>query len=259
MAAPLQSLCDDLNTITQWLACDPPLKKQVQDARAVILLGNQVIATFDQACELAKHHPSKPLVFSGGIGHATPALYENFAALPHYAPYIAPGMSEAAMYAAIAEHAWHIPPERLLLETGSENAGGNARYSLQIVRDAGIAEGSVLLIQDPLMLRRSVLTWQREAELAGLALQPVPATSFVPQVEAGPEGVPQIPASQRAGSWPFQRFLGLALGEIVRLRDDQHGYGPRGRDFFAHIDLPDQVEDAWQRVNASPLSQLARR
>lgn len=40
----------------------------------------------------------------------------------------------------------------------------------------------------------------------------------------------------------------LALGEIPRLRDDENGYGPRGRGFIAHVDIPEAVEAAWRRL-----------
>ena len=45
-----------------------------------------------------------------------------------------------------------------------------------------------------------------------------------------------------------ERLLSLALGEIPRLRDDENGYGPRGRGFIAHVDIPEAVEAAWRRL-----------
>ena len=36
------------------------------------------------------------------------------------------------------------------------------------------------------------------------------------------------------------------LGELPRLRDDINGYGPLGRDFIVHVDIPAEVEAAWQ-------------
>jgi hypothetical protein len=38
------------------------------------------------------------------------------------------------------------------------------------------------------------------------------------------------------------------MGEIPRLRDDKEGYGPRGKGFIVHVDIPDEVEEAWRRV-----------
>lgn len=259
MPVSLDSICADLNTIMRWLACDPPTDEQVRQAQAIVLPGNQVLATFNLACELAQKYPAKPLLFSGGIGHSTPQLFENFAVSPRYAPYVSREMAEAEMYGAAAEGAWHIPRSQMMLETGSLNCGENARYSLRVLQKAGLGDGPVLLLQDPLMLRRSVLTWQREAELAGLQSNAIPCGVFVPHVEPGPDDLPQLVRNHASGSWSFERFLGLALGEIYRLRDDESGYGPKGRNFFEHVDTPAEVAQAFQRVTASHMATLARR
>ena len=41
------------------------------------------------------------------------------------------------------------------------------------------------------------------------------------------------------------------LGEISRLSDDDHGYGPRGAGFIVHVDLPDDVVVAAARLRAA--------
>lgn len=43
----------------------------------------------------------------------------------------------------------------------------------------------------------------------------------------------------------MERYLSLVLGELPRLRDDVNGYGPAGRDFIAHVEIPDEIEAAW--------------
>lgn len=48
--------------------------------------------------------------------------------------------------------------------------------------------------------------------------------------------------------WRLPRFLGLVMGEIPRLRDDEEGYGPKGKGFIVHVDVPDEVEEAWKRI-----------
>ena len=52
------------------------------------------------------------------------------------------------------------------------------------------------------------------------------------------------------GMWDVQRYLSLLLGEIPRLTDDENGYGPRGRDFIAHVDIPDEVRLAFEELAA---------
>jgi hypothetical protein len=41
--------------------------------------------------------------------------------------------------------------------------------------------------------------------------------------------------------WEPDRFAALVLGEVRRLRVDEHGYGPRGAGFIDHVDVPDDV------------------
>ena len=50
------------------------------------------------------------------------------------------------------------------------------------------------------------------------------------------------------GIWPLETFLQLLLGEIDRLTDDGQGYGPRGRDFVVHVDVPPEVRSAASRL-----------
>ncbi len=50
------------------------------------------------------------------------------------------------------------------------------------------------------------------------------------------------------GLWPVERYLSLIIGELPRIRDDEQGYGPRGKNFIAHVDVPLAVEQAWQQL-----------
>jgi hypothetical protein len=53
--------------------------------------------------------------------------------------------------------------------------------------------------------------------------------------------------------------VSLVMGEVPRLRDDGLGYGPRGRGFIAHIEVPAEVEAAHQRLRRTlPLDRLGR-
>jgi len=52
------------------------------------------------------------------------------------------------------------------------------------------------------------------------------------------------------GMWELERFLSLLMGEISRLRDDTDGYGPLGKGFIAHEDIPDDVNESFSRINA---------
>ena len=47
------------------------------------------------------------------------------------------------------------------------------------------------------------------------------------------------------GMWEMERYISLLLGEIPRLTDDAQGYGPRGKGFIAHVDVPREVRTAF--------------
>ena len=46
----------------------------------------------------------------------------------------------------------------------------------------------------------------------------------------------------------MERYIGLLMGEISRLRDDEKGYGPKGKDYIVHIDIPDNVKKAFSEL-----------
>lgn len=37
----------------------------------------------------------------------------------------------------------------------------------------------------------------------------------------------------------------LLMGEIPRLSDTENGYGPKGKNFIAHVNIPNEVEEAF--------------
>ena len=50
------------------------------------------------------------------------------------------------------------------------------------------------------------------------------------------------------GMWDMDRYLTLLMGEIPRLRDDAQGYGPNGKGYIAHVDIPADVIWAFERL-----------
>ena len=58
--------------------------------------------------------------------------------------------------------------------------------------------------------------------------------------------------------WSMERYITLLMGEIPRLRDDANGYGPRGKNYLAHLDIPAAVNEAFaelQRIYADKIRQ----
>ena len=45
-----------------------------------------------------------------------------------------------------------------------------------------------------------------------------------------------------------ERYVNLLMGEIPRLSDDANGYGPNGKNYIAHVDIPENVMIAFEEL-----------
>ena len=51
-----------------------------------------------------------------------------------------------------------------------------------------------------------------------------------------------------SGMWEIDRYISLLMGEIPRLADDENGYGPKGKAFIAHVEIPVEVKKAFHEL-----------
>ena len=58
--------------------------------------------------------------------------------------------------------------------------------------------------------------------------------------------------------WEGTRLYELALGEVYRLRDDENGYGPKGKGFLRHVDVPEEVNRSFEIIADKMPEYLAR-
>ncbi|GAA0525325.1 uncharacterized SAM-binding protein YcdF (DUF218 family) [Rhizomicrobium palustre] len=233
---------DAINAIAAFLALeDDP----AEAAEVVVLAGNAMLWTLEGAVEKALALGA-PLLLSGGEGHSTRLLQAAIAAHPLYGHLQSSGHSEARLLHDLAVEFLGMPADQILVEARSTNCSENANFSKALLDDRGIHPSQLLLIQDPLMQRRTDACFRRAFEGGG-------RTSIInwpvwrPQVmDAGQDVIFRNPPN--SNMWSPQRFLELLLGEIPRLRDDDSGYGPRGKGFIPHIDIPSTVEEAFDHL-----------
>jgi hypothetical protein len=243
-----------------------------------------------QKPSLSDHHVV--LVLCGGIGHSTQLMHEAVAAHPRYhslADQIA-GQPEARILQAIAEqfYSLKVTTKRIaiassatvsiLVEDQSTNCGANASKTREVLQHYGIiTPRSIVVSQDPTMCRRTVASFQKvysdQAELTSRlyswpafvpTVRPVEGTDRQRLEDAANLNISDALAYDideatvpQAELWSMPRFLDLIVGEIPRLRDDAAGYGPRGKGFISHVDIPAEVEDAWKLLD-SVISHRAR-
>ena len=48
----------------------------------------------------------------------------------------------------------------------------------------------------------------------------------------------------------LERFISLVMGEIPRLRDDENGYGPKGKGFIPHVEISVAIENDFKKLTA---------
>ncbi len=146
------------------------------------------------------------------------------------------------MLADVLSNYLGVPAKLIAIEDRSTNCGENAVFTRRLL-DGSSPVKRVVLVQDPTMQRRSHAAFERAwagRPLARLA-------SFAPFVPCIADGVVSA-APGEPPAWPFERFVSLVLGEVRRLRDDEHGYGPRGANFIDHVDVPPDVAAAYSRL-----------
>jgi uncharacterized SAM-binding protein YcdF (DUF218 family) len=253
------SQVSDLNAVAAFLAQDdvgaltPDTLERALGRRtvdALALLGNAVLDTAERAFEALAADLAPWLVIAGGIGHSTAFLRDALTAHPRYRDVLAPGeLPEAELLARVAVRHFGLDPARLVLETASTNCGDNAVKARAELARRGLAPMALVLVQDPTMQRRTGASFRKTyADAPEVRL--LNHATFVPTLELAGEAL-RFAGPPRAGLWPVERFVSLVMGEVPRLRDDANGYGPRGRGFIAHVDVPPEILAAHERLAAS--------
>lgn len=238
-----------INTVARFLALDD-LGGRDKDHAAptfdlVVLAGNALLWTLEGAVKKART-TGAPLLISGGIGHSTGLLATAVDAHPVYRKALAGQTSEARLLGDIAAMFLGLDQSRLLLEDASTNCGENGLLTRRLLDAHGLAPAAILLVQDPLMQRRTDASF-RQAWVGARCPEIINWPVQVPRLgyRDGRIDYLQSPNSRK---WTPERFLSLLTGEVQRLTDDEHGYGPRGKGFLPHVDIPPEVTEAWRHL-----------
>lgn len=254
----------DLNTVSSFLAQPDIYSLTPSHIRSVIgdnetdlliLLGNSIVESIDLAAQVFKKRLASEFLVAGGKGHSTHHLAASVRKDPRYTGSETVPETEAEIIHEVLVK-WHqINPNDVIIEKYSTNCGSNAEESRKLLESLSLSPSKVILIQDPTMQLRTHTSFRR-------VYQDQPETEFynfppfIPKVE-NHEGRLKLANDDINGIWKMERLLSLIMGEIPRLRDDEHGYGPKGRGFITHVDIPDAIEEAYQRL-LEPLGEFVR-
>jgi uncharacterized SAM-binding protein YcdF (DUF218 family) len=269
------SVVEDVNVVADFLArrdigalTADELERAsgVRKADLLILLGNSLLGVTEAAAAAFKAGFAEQFMIVGGIGHSTSYLIQSIGQNDAYRTISTTGRTEADMLLEVAVRAAGIDPGVVLLERQSTNCGNNATNARDVLLNRGYGASmpqTIVLMQDPTMQRRShasfAQAWAELAERESLSWRPrfVSYAAFIPQVAVNGQGELTVVApaaglgSGQSAVWGIDRLLPLLLGEIPRLRDDEAGYGPKGKGFIPHVDIPSNVERSYSRMAVS--------
>lgn len=251
----------DINTVSDFISQpDITSLSSIETVDCIILCVCSVLYSAETVFEILCERPqlTKTLVLCGGIGHSTEFIHNAVAEHPRFkqiAIEIA-GLPEAEVLLAIWEHFFAIRVAEkaaplVLVEARSTTCATNAVEARKLLEANGITSlESVVIIQDPTMIRRTVACFQhvyfdmaKPPRFAGCPI-------FLPRVRTNVEGqlIYDTPPVPQEAMWKIDRFLELVMGEVPRLRDDENGYGPNGKNTIVHVDIPVEVEKAYARL-----------
>lgn len=121
------------------------LHHQLTPAGAILVLCSHDTIVAERAAEVFHEGWAPLLIFSGGLGSITRALWSD---------------PEADRFARLAIAAG-VPRDRILIENRSTNTGENVLFTKALLREQGLDPASFILVQKPYMERRSYATFRK--------------------------------------------------------------------------------------------------
>jgi hypothetical protein len=220
-------------------------RRGVRQVDRLILMGGITTPDFSEIVAEAYHRGlARGLMVVGGSGHSTDNLRNSVSAHPRYGAVSTSGRAEADILCDILVGFLGIERDRILVENGSTNCANNATFALEAARRSEAMPGSAIIVQDPMMQRRThecfLRAWRMEGTVFDCFAPAIPLLGVRDGLLAFAD-----PCHDRY--YRMSSFLDLLMGEIPRLRDDErgYGYGPSGQGFIGHVEIPEAVLGAF--------------
>ncbi|MCD2501979.1 YdcF family protein [Clostridium sp. NSJ-145] len=219
-------------------------KYSILNVDILVLLGNAIPYTIGVAYEAYKKGLCNKILVSGGIGHSTHFLRSAIQTNFKFNDVKIDNNSEADIFKDILVNYYNVPEKDIIVESQSTNCGDNALKSVQLLDKLKISYNSILLIQDPTMQLRSYASFAKYLEDKDVKI--INYAPFIPTLDNNMLFINK----DIDGIWDIDRYLNLIVGEIPRLKDNEKGYGPNGKNFIVHVDIPDYITDNYNKITS---------
>ena len=207
-------------------------------ADVFVLFGGSILCGADIFAEAKRNGLAKKYFIVGGFGHTTDTLRNRAQA---FLPEVdCSKLFEAEIFQAYLKKYYNLKAD--YLETQSTHCGNNITNLLALLEKEGLPYARLILSQDATMQRRMEATLKLQRPDVTIVNYATYAAHVCEEKQK------LVYEKEIFGMWPIERYVLMLLGEIKRLRDDANGYGPKGLGFIAHVDLPEEVEEAYQTL-----------
>lgn len=210
----------------------------IRQADIMVLFGGTVLSGADVFAEAISKQVARKFIIVGGEGHTTPLFRE--VVRREMLEIMTEKRSEAEILNDYIRCRYGVSADHL--ECRSTNCGNNITNLLELIGQEGLECSSVILTHDATMQRRIHAGLLKHC--GNETLKVIDFAAYRAEVVAEDAGLAFREAIH--GMWTVEKYLSLLLGEIARLTDDENGYGPRGKDFIVHTDIPDEVSDVYR-------------
>ena len=237
----LGSFCGkrDLPELTQLALKKKYHLKQVD---VMVLFGGSILAGGDVLAQAMLEGIAKTYIIGGGVGHTTETLRQVVA--KEYPKMGTQTFSEAEIFNAYLKERYNLTAD--YLEFHSTNCGNNITYLLDLLKRKKIDFHSIILSQDATMQARME---------AGIRNYLSPDTCIINfatyQADVTVKNQKLEFKQSIYGMWEIEHYISLLMGEIHRLLDDESGYGPRGKGYISHVEIPIEVRTAFETLKKS--------
>lgn len=213
----------------------------IKKADIFVLFGGSILEGGNVLAEAIKAEVAETYIIVGGAGHTTETLREIVR--QNLKEIDTKDLTEAEIFNMYIKEVHGLQAN--YLECKSTNCGNNITLLLELIQTNNIKCNSIILAQDATMQYRMTATLKKYTSNELLVINY--ATYQVYVIEKDNELVFQ---KQPLGMWNMDRYITLLMGEIPRLSDDDNGYGPQGKNFISHVDIPQQVKYAFEELKS---------
>ena len=216
------------------------LKKKygLDQADVLVLFGGSILCGGDVLATAMQNRIAQNYIIVAGAGHTTETL--RIKMRQQFPSVATAGLPEAKVFANYLKFKYDLEPD--YLECNSTNCGNNITLLLDLLKEHHLDFHSIILCQDATMqLRMAAGLSKYRPDVMTINYATYDADIVIKDKKLTYAETP-------LGMWNMERYIALVMGEIPRLSDDTGGYGPKGKNYIAHVDIPHVVRNAFSSL-----------